>query len=84
MGSSGVTNLEEILRYIEKQEVDVEIYFQGGLNLVGKISLVGSDFVEIEVRILGGKQRTICPFSSIAYLSAEYEGVERMSDVVGR
>ena len=76
MGSSGVTNLEEILRHIQKQGVDVEVYFQGGLNLIGKISLVGSDFVEIEVRILGGTRKTICPFASIAHLSAEYEGLE--------
>ena len=73
METSDVQSFEKLINYLWKLEVDVSVYFDGASNIVGKISHVGTDFFELEIRIPGGRRKAICPFWSVQYLSADYE-----------
>lgn len=68
-----IQNLESLLRRIQALGVDVEIYFDEETNITGRVSYVGSDFVELDLRIPGSDRKAICPFHSIRYLAASYE-----------
>ena len=68
-----IQNLESLLRRIQALGVNLEIYFDEGTEIAGKISYVGSDFVELDLRIPGSDRKAICPFYSIRYLAASYE-----------
>lgn len=69
MGISEVQNLERYLRSIETVGTEVEVHFDGSAYIVGKISYIGSDFVELEMHVPGGSKKAVCPFYSITYLS---------------
>ena len=77
MGNSQVRDFEKTLRHIKELGSIVDIYFGGGVTITGQISYVGSDFVELEIRIPGGNRKAACPFWSIQYLQAIYEAPEQ-------
>ena len=85
MGNSQDRDFEKTLRYIKKLESIVDVYFDGGITVRGAISYVGSDFVELETRVPGGKRKLACPFWSIQYVSADYETpqLEQLVDAPG-
>ena len=76
MGNSRTRDFGETLRYIEKLGVNVDINFDGGTSMTGKILYVGSDFLELKIPVPGSDRRAVCPFWSIRYLSAEYQAPE--------
>jgi len=73
MGVSEAQSLEGFLRYIQILGVEVEVRFDEGDSISGKISYVGTDFVQLELPIPGSNRKAICPFYSIRYLSAGFE-----------
>ena len=72
-----VRDFEKTLRHIKELGGTVDLYFDGGVTITGPISYVGSDFVELEIRIPGGNRKAACPFWSIQYLQAAYEFPEQ-------
>ena len=78
MGTSEAQSFERLIKHIEELGIDLEVHFDNGNTLLGKVSYVGSDFFELEIVAPGVRRKAVCPFWSVQYLMAEYENPKQV------